>query len=65
MAELLSLLSLLIIARFFNQGLDMKKELINQLHHDFESIVQNNGDIEFWYARDLQRLLGCNEWRLF
>lgn len=43
----------------------MKKELITQLHHDFESSAQNNADVEFWYARDLQKLLGYNEWRNF
>ena len=43
----------------------MKKELIAQLHHAFESIVQQDNTIEFWYARDLQKILGYNEWRNF
>jgi DNA-damage-inducible protein D len=43
----------------------MKKELIQQLHQDFENVAQNEDNIEFWYARDLQRLLGYNEWRNF
>lgn len=43
----------------------MEKELITQLHHDFESVSQKKDDIEFWYARDLQKLLGYNEWRNF
>jgi DNA-damage-inducible protein D len=41
----------------------MKKELVMQLHNTFEGIVQHEEKIEFWYARDLQKLLGYNEWR--
>ncbi len=41
----------------------MKKELITQLHLDFESVAQSSDAIEFWYARDLQKLLGYNAWR--
>lgn len=43
----------------------MKKELVAQLHRDFESVAQKKESIEFWYARDLQNLLGYNEWRNF
>lgn len=43
----------------------MKKELIIKLHCAFENIVQQDGKVEFWYARDLQKLLGYNEWRNF
>lgn len=43
----------------------MKKELITQLHHNFENVAQKQDDIEFWYARDLQKLLGYGEWRNF
>lgn len=43
----------------------MKKEIISQLHHDFESVVQNDEDMEFWYARDLQKLLGYEKWENF
>jgi DNA-damage-inducible protein D len=43
----------------------MKKELISQLHHDFESVACQSDNVEFWYARDLQNLLGYNEWRNF
>lgn len=44
----------------------MKKELIRHLAKDFESYVNytKNG-IEFWFARDLQHLLGYTEWRNF
>ena len=43
----------------------MKTEMIAQLHQDFESVVQKDDNIDFWYARDLQKLLGYNEWRNF
>lgn len=43
----------------------MKKELMIKLHNDFEQITQADKTIEFWYARDLQGLLGYNEWRNF
>ncbi|MDD3646015.1 MAG: DNA damage-inducible protein D [Candidatus Gracilibacteria bacterium] len=44
----------------------MKKEEIKKLTGDFESFAQemDNG-IEFWFARDLQYLLGYKEWRNF
>jgi len=43
----------------------MEKELISQLRSSFEIVAQGEHDIEFWYARDLQKLLGYNEWRNF
>ncbi len=44
----------------------MKKEIIKSLTEDFESCANTteNG-IEFWFARDLQHLLGYTEWRNF
>ena len=44
----------------------MKKELIESLAANFESYAQRteNG-VEFWFARDLQVLLGYTEWRNF
>jgi DNA-damage-inducible protein D len=44
----------------------MKTDLINTLTSDFEAHAQQaeNG-IEFWLARDLQHLLGYDEWRNF
>ncbi|MFZ2225892.1 MAG: DNA damage-inducible protein D [Candidatus Moraniibacteriota bacterium] len=44
----------------------MEKEIIKSLTKNFESIGQKavNG-LEFWLARDLQYLLGYNEWRNF
>lgn len=43
----------------------MKREIIKQLHQDFEGSAQYEGDIEFWCARDLQVLLGYDHWRNF
>jgi DNA-damage-inducible protein D len=44
----------------------MKKEVIKYLTSDFESHANytQNG-VEFWFARDLQHLLGYSEWRNF
>ena len=43
----------------------MKKELITRLHGDFESHAHEQDGVEFWYARELQGLLGYTEWRNF
>jgi DNA-damage-inducible protein D len=43
----------------------MKTELIKELTQDFESAAHTADDVEFWYARDLQQLLGYVEWRNF
>ncbi|WP_046755892.1 DNA damage-inducible protein D [Kordia jejudonensis] len=44
----------------------MKSEIIKSLSNNFEDHSQttNNG-IEFWFARDIQQLLGYTEWRNF
>src|SRR3989338_3507704 len=38
----------------------MKKELITQLKKSFEDAAHTADGLEFWYARDLQLLLGYN-----
>ncbi len=43
----------------------MKKELIAQLHRDFERHAHGHDGVEFWYARELQHLLGYTTWRRF
>ncbi len=43
----------------------MKKEIIQSLTKDFESYVHNDNGVEFWYARDLQHLLGYVKWDNF
>ena len=43
----------------------MKTELIKQLTGNFESAARLADDVEFWYARDLQDLLGYTKWENF
>ena len=44
----------------------MRNEIIKGLTEDFESYSQTTeSGIEFWFARDLQHLLGYSEWRNF
>jgi len=44
----------------------MKKELIQSLTANFESYAhKTEQDVEFWFARDLQQLLGYEKWDNF
>jgi len=43
----------------------MKQEIISKLKITFEDYVNEAEGIEFWFARDLQVLLGYTEWRNF
>ena len=43
----------------------MDRQLIARLQKTFEEHAQHNDEIEFWFARDLQKLLGYIEWRKF
>jgi hypothetical protein len=44
----------------------MKTELVQTLTTTFEAHAQQTeGGIEYWLARDLQHLLGYDEWRNF
>lgn len=43
----------------------MKKELVNQLHKNFEDAAYAENGLEYWLARELQELLGYTEWRNF
>ncbi|MEI7510702.1 MAG: DNA damage-inducible protein D [Candidatus Peregrinibacteria bacterium] len=43
----------------------MEKELITKLHKNFEEYSHEEDGAEFWYARDLQHLLGYNRWENF
>jgi DNA-damage-inducible protein D len=43
----------------------MKPALVRRLHKNFEDYVHVQEDVEFWFARDLQKLLGYTEWRNF
>lgn len=43
----------------------MKKELIMQLKKSFEELAYEEQGVEYWLARDLQKLLDYEEWRNF
>ncbi|MEI6293731.1 MAG: DNA damage-inducible protein D [Methanomicrobiales archaeon] len=43
----------------------MRPDIIQRLHKNFEESVNLQNGVEFWFARDLQALLGYNEWRNF
>jgi DNA-damage-inducible protein D len=41
----------------------MKPAIIKRLHKNFEDYVHVQEGVEFWFARDLQILLGYTQWR--
>ncbi len=43
----------------------MKSDLIKILTSSFELVSHTADDVEFWFARELQELLGYSEWRNF
>ncbi|MEI6575621.1 MAG: DNA damage-inducible protein D [Bacteroidota bacterium] len=43
----------------------MEKEIITRLNRTFEEAAYEQDGIEFWFARELQQLLGYSEWRNF
>lgn len=43
----------------------MDREIIVRLTKNFEDYAFEEGGVEFWFARDLQKLLGYSEWRNF
>jgi len=43
----------------------MQKEIIQRLQKTFEDYARNSDGVEFWFARDLQILLGYVQWRNF
>jgi len=43
----------------------MKKEIIVRLHKSFEDAANEKDGMEFWFARNLQALLGYTQWRNF
>lgn len=45
--------------------MDFKKEKIMELKKKFDSIINTEKSVEFWYARDLQIQLGYVQWRNF
>ncbi|MEI6823654.1 MAG: DNA damage-inducible protein D [Bacteroidota bacterium] len=43
----------------------MEKETINKLNKSFEESAYEQDGVEFWLARELQKLLGYTDWRNF
>lgn len=43
----------------------MKQEIIVRLHKSFEEAAHEKDGVEFWFARNLQDLLGYTQWRNF
>ncbi len=44
----------------------MKKEIVRKLHKNFNDYAQENENgFEFWFARDLQTMLGYDQWKNF
>lgn len=43
----------------------MDKLIITKLQKNFEDYANNKDGVDFWFARDLQNLLGYVEWRKF
>ena len=43
----------------------MKKEIIVQLNKTFEESAYTQNGVEYWMARDVQKLLDYTEWRNF
>jgi len=43
----------------------MEKQLISRLTKNFEDYAHTTNKIEYWFARDLQKLLGYNKWENF
>ncbi len=43
----------------------MEKEIILKLHKNFEECSHEKDGVEFWYARELQKLLGYDKWSNF
>ena len=43
----------------------MKKEIIIQLNKTFEESAYTQNGVEYWMARDIQKLLDYTDWRNF
>ncbi len=43
----------------------MEKEIVVKLHKNFEDCAHEKNGVEFWYARELQKLLGYDKWSNF
>jgi DNA-damage-inducible protein D len=43
----------------------MERSIITKLHNNFEEYAHEQDGVEFWYARELQKLLGYDKWSNF
>ena len=43
----------------------MDRNIISKLQKTFEDYAHQEGGVEFWFARDLQQLLGYDKWENF
>lgn len=43
----------------------MDKQIVTKLQKTFEDSANEADGVEFWYARDLQNILGYTQWRDF
>lgn len=43
----------------------MHRDLITKLFRSFEDLAHRDGELEYWFARELQELLGYTQWRNF
>lgn len=43
----------------------MEKDIVVRLHKNFEDFAHTQDGVEFWYARELQKLLGYGKWQNF
>ncbi len=50
---------------YHHQRQIMKAEIIYSLTSDFEQAAHQHDGVEYWYARELQNLLGYAQWRNF
>jgi len=48
-----------------NEVIKIQKQIINRLIKSFEDYAYKKDNVEFWFARDLQILLGYVEWLKF
>ena len=46
-------------------GIRMEKQVITKLHKRFEDCAHETDGVEYWYARELQGLLGYDHWKNF
>lgn len=46
-------------------GVSMRRDILQKMNRSFEDCAKTIDGLEFWFARDLQRLLDYDEWRNF